>query len=242
MAKRFIDTGLFDDPWFMGLNINEKVLWLYCITKCDHAGILELNQKLCQFQTGIKGLLTVIKGLGNRLLRVNDVYYFIPKFLEYQYPNFPNSKVRQQESAIKRLKEFKLFDDSTQRVIKGLANSYEHEHESGNESEPVKKESRNSKIPPYPEFKEYALLNKADVDQEQLSLKYKSWKENGWKDGHNNHIKNWKSKLLNTLPHLVSKFKEPVSKREKDVINFDPIPKGDPMPESLRKIKDNIGK
>jgi len=137
MAKRFIDTGLFDDPWFMDLSVTEKVLWVYCITKCDHAGILEMNEKLCQFQTGIKGIQAVIKGLGDRLVRVNEQYYFIPKYLEYQYPSFPNSKVRQQDSAIKRLKEFKLFNEDTQTVIEGLVNSYDNvsvtDNGSGNE-------------------------------------------------------------------------------------------------------------
>jgi hypothetical protein len=35
-----------------------------------------------------------------------------------------------------------------------------------------------------------------------LKSKYESWVENGWKDGHNNIIKLWKSKIRNTIPHL----------------------------------------
>jgi len=35
-----------------------------------------------------------------------------------------------------------------------------------------------------------------------LKSKYDSWVENGWKDGHNNEIKLWKSKIRNTIPHL----------------------------------------
>jgi hypothetical protein len=136
MAKRFIDTGIFDDPWFMDLSLSGKVFWLYCITKCDHAGILELNEKLCQFQTGIKDIQSVIKGLGNRLIMVKEQYYFIPKFLEYQYPNFPNSNVRQQESAIKILSSFGLFNIEEQTLSKGLINSYDNVSvsDSGNES------------------------------------------------------------------------------------------------------------
>jgi hypothetical protein len=37
-----------------------------------------------------------------------------------------------------------------------------------------------------------------------LKSKYESWIENNWKDGHNNEIKNWKSKIKNTIPHLKS--------------------------------------
>src|SRR5690606_26857561 len=32
--------------------------------------------------------------------------------------------------------------------------------------------------------------------------KYESWHNAGWKDGHGKEIKNWKSKLKNTIPHL----------------------------------------
>jgi len=47
-----------------------KLLWVYFITKCDHAGILKLNVKLCKVQTDIKDLSAIIKELGNRLVTV----------------------------------------------------------------------------------------------------------------------------------------------------------------------------
>ena len=130
MAKRFIDTNLFDDNWFMNLSKEEKLLWIYLITKCNHAGIIEYNKKLWSFQTDLNSLETVIKGLGNRLIRVKETdYYFIPKFLKYQYPNFPNSKVKAQASAIKILQSFDLYTKENIRVIKGLDNSYDNDND-----------------------------------------------------------------------------------------------------------------
>ena len=73
MAKRFIDTGLFDDDWFMELTKDAKILWLFLLTKCDHAGILKLNPKLCQLQTGIKDLDEILKQLGNRIVTVSEI-------------------------------------------------------------------------------------------------------------------------------------------------------------------------
>ena len=35
-----------------------------------------------------------------------------------------------------------------------------------------------------------------------VEAKYNTWIENDWKDGNGNEIKNWKSKLRNTIPHL----------------------------------------
>jgi hypothetical protein len=74
-------------------------------------------------------------------------------------------------------------------------------------SKPIKQGT----IPTYDEFKDYAC-NKAcevniDLDYVKLKLKYDAWKENGWKNGHNKKIKNWKSTLLNTLNFLKEETK-----------------------------------
>ena len=129
MAKRFIDTGIFDDDWFMDLSKEAKLLWIYFITKCDHAGLIKINPKLCILQTGIKDLAGTIKQLGNRLVTVSELLYFIPKFIEFQYPGFPNSRVRQQNSAMDILIKHNLFDKEKQTVSKDLSKSYEHEHD-----------------------------------------------------------------------------------------------------------------
>ena len=58
------------------------------------------------------------------------------------------------------------------------------------------------KIPAYEEFRDYAKENKPKVDLSALELKYKSWVVNNWLDGNGKKIINWKTKLLNTLPHI----------------------------------------
>jgi len=69
------------------------------------------------------------------------------------------------------------------------------------------KEIKNT-LPPLQEFLEYCKKNleqnKFIYTEYEYSLKskYESWVENGWKDGHNNIIKLWKSKIRNTIPHL----------------------------------------
>jgi len=128
MSKRFIDTGLFDDDWFMDLSKDAKLLWVYLITKCDHAGMIKLNQKLCKVQTDIKDLNEIIKQLGNRIITVSEQLYFIPKFIEFQYPNFPNSKVRQQSSAVDILVKHGLFDKENLTLNKELINTYDNDN------------------------------------------------------------------------------------------------------------------
>lgn len=110
MAKRFIDTGLFDDEWFSELSSNAKLFWVYYLTKCDNAGLLKYNEKLMSFQTGIKDIPRVTQELGKRLLRVNEVLLFCPKFIEFQYPGFPKSKAPQQKGACDLLIKAGLMD------------------------------------------------------------------------------------------------------------------------------------
>lgn len=122
MAKRFIDTGLFDDEWFAELDPECKLFWIYYLTKCDHAGLLKYNKKLIEFQTGIKSLERVIEVLGKRLVRVTEQLLFCPKFIAFQYPGFPKSGVKQQEGAIKMLISSGLWDEEKSE-FKDLPNS-----------------------------------------------------------------------------------------------------------------------
>ena len=133
MAKRFIDTGLFDDDWFMELSKDCKLLWLYFITKCDHAGMIKVNEKLCKVQTDIKDIAGTIKDLGNRIVTVSEHLYFIPKFIEFQYPGFPNSAVRQQHSALEILMKHGLIKDGKLTLTKELTNSYDNGNDSDND-------------------------------------------------------------------------------------------------------------
>lgn len=72
--------------------------------------------------------------------------------------------------------------------------------------------NNDNKTPSLENFKNYAIekaeLKNINLDIEKLELKYESWKANNWKDGNNNQIKNWKSKILNTIPYLKSDKKD----------------------------------
>ena len=57
-------------------------------------------------------------------------------------------------------------------------------------------------IPTIEDFKKYALSRESTLNVKAIENKYEAWKENDWKDGFDNPIKNWKAKLLNTIPHL----------------------------------------
>lgn len=124
MSKRFIDSGLFDDPWFMDLSNRAKLFWILLITKCNHAGIIKANDKLFKFYLSVNSLDTVYKELSNRLIEINDHYIFIPKYIQFQYPKGLQDNVKAQLSAKMILREYSLWDEEKQTVREQLGNSY----------------------------------------------------------------------------------------------------------------------
>ena len=80
----------------------------------------------------------------------------------------------------------------------------ETEVEVKDESKLEGEEEKPEKNPPpsLETFLNYAIENKENVSKSSVELKYKSWVENGWKDGNGKKVTNWKSKLLNTLSFL----------------------------------------
>ena len=110
MAKRFIDTKIWDKAWFRKLSTKNKLVWIYLLGKCDHAGIWDADWEAAEFLIGewvdynelpteITSKMEYIKG---------DDQYFIPKFIEFQYGVLKaNSKPHL--SVIKRLTDKDLI-------------------------------------------------------------------------------------------------------------------------------------
>jgi len=194
MAKRFIDTGLFDDDWFMELAKDAKILWIYFLTKCDHAGMLKLNARLCEVQTGIKDLNGTIKLLGNRIITVSERLYFIPKFLQYQYPGFPYSKAKAQLSAIEILTKHGLFIDGKLTVAELLTNSYSNGNGNGNKKK--ESEEKTKFIPPTLEEVKKYFAEKGYKDSIAVRA-FESYNVAGWVDSKGQKILNWKQKMIN---------------------------------------------
>ena len=123
MAKRFIDSELFKDPWFYNLKPADKAFWIYLFTNCDHAGIWKENLKLAQSSVGGKFDINQMNNEKLRLIKIDHDSYFLPDFIEYQYPHLsPDSNSKVYVSVINRLKEKNLWDESKGyvRVRQGL--------------------------------------------------------------------------------------------------------------------------
>jgi len=110
MAKRFIDTKLWDKAWFRKLDPKSKLVWIYVVTKCDHAGVWDCDWEAAGFFIGEEinpyelPETIITKMIAIRRGSDKELQYFIPSFVEYQYGVLrENSKPHL--SVIKRLTE-----------------------------------------------------------------------------------------------------------------------------------------
>ncbi len=109
MSKRFTDTKKWDDPWFAELPSKYKLFWLYMLDECDHAGIWKVNFRKAQFMIGESlEQAEVFRYLSDRIKKIDETYWIIIKFIDFQYGELKNDKVS--HSVIKILEKHGLND------------------------------------------------------------------------------------------------------------------------------------
>ena len=128
LAKRYIDTKIFDKSWFRRLSAEVKAVWFYLITRCDHAGILDFDYDSFNFHLSVthseKDYLKLFKQFENRvLLFENNTKVWVKTFIDYQYGGLEtlNPNVRPQKAVIDRLINQGLLDPETM-VYKAIDN------------------------------------------------------------------------------------------------------------------------
>lgn len=88
MAKRLTDSNKWNDSWFTNLPMDIKLVWIYLLDTCDHAGVYKTNIRLLKFQTGSERTEEeLIEFFKDRIYITGDKW-FIPKFVTFQYKNF----------------------------------------------------------------------------------------------------------------------------------------------------------
>lgn len=93
MAKRLTDTGKWKKDWFKKLPLEYKLLWLYILDDCDHAGIWDVDIEVAELRLGTKFSLEKARGYFNINMVVleNGTKWFVPDFIQFQYGHFNES-------------------------------------------------------------------------------------------------------------------------------------------------------
>lgn len=92
MAKRLTDSEKWKDEWFLSLDNDCRIVWIYILDNCSHAGLLKKNLKMlnfcCNTSFNEENLSEIF---ADRLIDLGDTY-FIPKFLKFQYVKLTSEK------------------------------------------------------------------------------------------------------------------------------------------------------
>lgn len=178
MAKRFVDTELWDKKWFMQLNPKQKCLVKYVRDKCDLAGIWSANYMLASIYIGEEvneeELISIDEGKQFEKLGEDKIYCI--GFIDFQYGSSlnPHSPVHK-----------KIIDILTKNNI-----NHDIKHK-----EPIYKFTP----PTLEQIKNEMLLKtdeyNADIQSDRFFTYYDS---NGWMVG-KNKMKNWRSAVSGWL-------------------------------------------
>lgn len=122
MSKRFTDTKKWDDPWFAELPSKYKLFWLYLLDECDHAGIWKVNFRKAQFMIGESlEQAEVFRYLSDRIKKIDETYWLVLKFIDFQYGYLKNDNVSISICKILDKHELTEFANSKKRApAKGL--------------------------------------------------------------------------------------------------------------------------
>lgn len=199
MAKRFTDTDKWKKPFIRSMKAPYKLLWLYILDECDHAGLWQVDFEVAQIKIGEKlNRETAIKFFEGRILEVNNGgKWFVFDFIEFQYGDL-NPLNRAHNSVIKILEKYSI-DYKNKPLTSPLQGAKDMDKDMVKDKDKVKD------IPTEFEFLNYCetFLNGTYLGFEKsLKAKYNQWLENKWRDGYNKPIINWKTKIQNTIPFL----------------------------------------
>jgi hypothetical protein len=215
MAKRFTDTEKWKKPFIRGLQGAYKLLWLYICDDCDNAGIWQVDIDVAQLRIGedldIKKAIAVF---GDKIISFdNGNKWFIPSFIEFQYPSGLNPENKAHGGVIRLLDKYKLLENKPLKSpLQGDKDmDMDKEIDKDKDKDDIDNQKEDKKAPKKEDFMQYVRERCASVGENYslhergASIKYDAWVTAGWKDGYGNKINNWKSKIVANLQYFKAK-------------------------------------
>jgi hypothetical protein len=113
MKKRFTDIQIWEAPWFRKLNPDSKLFWYFITSRCDDAGIWEIDEEAFAFYSKVETpFKELVESLGDRTQYLSDTHLWIKKFVEFQYGELSET-AKPHQPAIRSLRKYGLFKGST---------------------------------------------------------------------------------------------------------------------------------
>ena len=147
-------------PFIRGLQGAYKLLWLYICDDCDHAGIWQVDIEVAAIRIGEKiDSKEAIKSFDEKIIIFDKGNkWFIPSFLEFQYPSGLNPDNRAHNSVIILLEKYNLRISNNKPLISPSEGSMDMDMVKDMDKDMVKGEKK-------VKFKENILLTQKEHSQ-----------------------------------------------------------------------------
>ena len=185
MAKRFTDSDKWKKGFIRGLPAKFKLLWLYILDDCNHAGIWDTDFEVASIRIGSKISEKEACKVFAEQIKIFDKgnKWFIPKFIDFQYGTL-NENSRPHQAVIKLLDKYDVYN------IEGIS-PVDVAGIEGEIKNPVK--VKRFKKPTLQDVLSYCVERENAVEGDKFFNFYES---NGWKVG-KNPMKDWKAAVRN---------------------------------------------
>jgi hypothetical protein len=112
MAKRFTDTEIWSEDWFLEMPSEYKLFWYYMLSECDHAGFFKINLRtFCSLNevsvTSETALLHFNKGK-DRIRQISSSIWLIEDFFVFQYGRIFNINNPLHKGISKQFEKFEV--------------------------------------------------------------------------------------------------------------------------------------
>ncbi len=210
MAKRFINTDVWQNDELLDSTPEQKILYFFVITQCSNIGVFKMSLRLVSMQVGFDVNEELILSLPVNVEKIGVNKYWLPNFCQYQYGELKET-CKPHKRYMDDLKKEGLLDRVMKGYTKGMQTLEEKDKDKEEEKEEEKTKKKKFTPPTIEELKYWAFQEKLfNFDCDHY---FKLRTENDWKNGKGRRVQNWKldarsnSKFEN---YLINKYK-PVS-------------------------------
>lgn len=201
------DTDKWKKRFIKNLDYGNKLLWLYMLDDCNHAGIWDIDLEVASIRIGLDVDISDLKKFDDKIVIFdNGEKVFIPDFIDFQYGELnPNSNVH--KSVIALLDKYNL--QGYLRGSQGVENTLQ-DKDKDKDIVKVKAKVKRFVKPKIEEIMDYCDERQNNVDAEKF---YDYYSSNGWRVG-KNPMKDWKASVR-TWEKNTTQEKEKVSQPKK---------------------------
>jgi hypothetical protein len=234
MSKRFTDTELWNEDWFVELTNDQKLFWFYVKDACNHAGIWKVNKRHFESTTGIKidleKFFKLINSDKERIVKITNDKWYLNQFVIFHYGKVLNENNNAHFGVLKELRlynidtcDFEVKDRSNTLLfeVKERSKTVKGDPNKGPKDKDKDKDIRKGGVGGKEKFikpsvGEVIMYFAENGYPEELGRKaFNYYDVAGWKDSKGNQVKNWKQKCQAVW------FKEENKAKVKDTIPYE---------------------